>query len=830
MLAFSFGIAPLRNALLSRPAFTSFFRSFFTHIAIRASLIALVYVGFAPSAQAASDQDLVATRIAAISPQLKNEHPRLLLRPSDEAALREFLLKTLPAQPNGAALAKLALPPLDDKPLPAQPVAISNGTQEGSAAWREGYTVANDVGNWAWRYALGWQLTGDARYGREAARWLLHLASWKIDREVLRTNDELFIQHLRPMIFAYDWAWSALTPAERITVTAALSTRLQLLAEHIQPKFSLQNPTPPDNSLSHPMRFISTLGLGGLALYHDTAAAPAWLAWSYEYYLRQFPVWGGDAGGWSEGLNYWATGMTQHLRFLEAMKLHGFDDVLQRPFFRNTPWFAAYNLMPYPGSSFGDLTNIMGPTPSIALMEEKFALLQQDPYLLSYARALGTKYPTGFGYYDFGAMDAMLHLFRRNQSGLQEAELAQLPQTRYFNDIGWVAMHSHLGSKDTDVMLGFKSSPFGSASHSFADQNSFVINAYGEPLAISSGYREWYGSPHHEGWTRTTMAKNAILINNEGQPIKSASAVGRISRFAQGTRFTFTTGDAKQAYAGRATQALRHVFFVDRRYFVMLDEVAAPEAVNFEWLLHARDKMALDPTRNGITISKGIARLDVQLLAPPPGQLSLRQTDAFAPPVAAGYEKRMPNEWHVTAETLSKAKRQNFFSVLYPHRDGYSAEDAVVRPIKARRGFALGVKTRNADDIVLMSQEGEMSMRAEGIEIEGLAGSVSTQGPETRIALINTRRFNADALSLESSAPLDIDASVTEEVIDMQFASAQSGEMTVRQVHKPRSVTGVRKEDWEYDGERLVVRLKINPQTTGVHIVQTVPSLDAGNR
>ena len=37
-----------------------------------------------------------------------------------------------------------------------------------------------------------------------------------MDRDVLRTNDELFIQHLRPMIFAYDWAWSALSAEERV--------------------------------------------------------------------------------------------------------------------------------------------------------------------------------------------------------------------------------------------------------------------------------------------------------------------------------------------------------------------------------------------------------------------------------------------------------------------------------------------------------------------------------------------------------------------------------------------------------------------------------------
>ncbi len=767
---------------------------------------------------AATDSDIVTARIATLTPALKNEHPRLLLRPADIPALREFVLKTLPAQPDMAALAKLALPPLDNKLLPAQPAAVANGTQASTQAWHDGYTVANDTGNWAWRYALAWQLTGDERYGREAARWLLHLASWKIDDNVLRTNDELFIQHLRPMIFAYDWAWSALTAEERVTVSQALAARLQLLAAHIQPKFSLTRPTPPDNALSHPMRFISTLGLGGLALYHDTAAAPGWVAWSYEYYLREFPVWGGDAGGWSEGLNYWATGMTQHLRFLEAMQLEGFDEPLQRPFFRNTPWFAAYNLMPYPASSFGDLNNITTPTPSTALMMEKFALLQQDPYLMGFGHSLTTKPPMTFGYYDFGAIDAMLQLFRSAQSRLPDADLAQLPQTRYFDDIGWVAMHSHLGSKSNDIMLGFKSSPFGSASHSFADQNSFVINAFGEPLAISSGYREWYGSPHHDGWTRATASKNAILINGEGQLTKSANATGRISRFLQGSQFNFATGDAKQAYAGKATQALRHVFFVDRRYFVMLDEVAAPEEARFEWLLHARDKMALDEATNGISIARGIARLDVKLLSPAPGQLSLRQTDAFTPPVASGYEKKMPNEWHATAETLAKSKKQDFFSVLYPHRDGYDAEDAVLQPIKMRRGFGVSVKTHGADDQVFMAREDERTIRADGVEIDGLAGSISIQGTDTHLTLIATRHISSDSLDFDSSVPIDVEAIVTPTVITMQFASPKAAQLNIRQLLRPRSLNGVRKADWSYDMDAQMLSINVTAQTTGLRI------------
>lgn len=767
------------------------------------------------------EREIITARIQALTPSLADEHPRLLLRPADVPAFREFVQKKLATLDGGAALAKLTLPELD-RPLPPQPKAVANGTQEGSAAWREGYTIANDAGNMAWRQALAWQLTGDERYAREAARWLLHLASWNIDRDVLRTNDELFIQHLRPMIFAYDWAWSALKPEERTTVRAALEARLKLLAEHIQPKFSLNSPTPPDNSLSHPMRFISTLGLGGLALYHETGSAPEWLAWSYEYYNRQFPVWGGDAGGWAEGLNYWATGMTQHLRFLEAMKLLGFDEPLARPFFRNTAWFAAYFQQPYQASSFGDLTNVMAPSASMGMMVEKFALLNQEPYLLTLGHKLSGKYPTAFSYYEFGAIDSILHLFRRAQSQLAEADPALLPQSRYFNDIGWVAMHSRIGDKAGDIMLGFKSSPFGSASHSFADQNSFVINAFGEPLAISSGYREWYDSPHHKGWTRTTAAKNAVLVEGEGQAIKQANAIGKITRFINGDRFSFASGDATAAYDGRLKQALRHVLFVDRRYFVTLDELAATEASRFQWLLHARESMSLNAATNSLQVRKGEALLDVQLFAPV--KLGLAQTDQFSVPVASGYEKRMPNEWHARFETQERARDMQFLALLYPHRDGYSAEAAQISAIKVSRGQAIAVQSKISNDRILFASEGERRVRSSGGDIDGLAGYISRRGEETQLALIDGRMLHTEEFTFDSDTPLSLEVSAAPFEFRLSLRSSQAARISFKLPYAPRTVSGVPRNDWDYDDLQELIKIKISSQTTQIRVTTIRPN------
>lgn len=56
-------------------------------------------------------------------------------------------------------------------------------------------------------------------------------------------------------------------------------------------------------------------------------------------------------------------------------------------------------------------------------------------------------------------------------------------------------MHSALADPQR-VSLLFRSSPFGSLNHAHADQNSFVLYAKGEVLAMDSGVYDFYDSPH----------------------------------------------------------------------------------------------------------------------------------------------------------------------------------------------------------------------------------------------------------------------------------------------------------------------------------------------
>ena len=58
---------------------------------------------------------------------------------------------------------------------------------------------------------------------------------------------------------------------------------------------------------------------------------------------------------------------------------------------------------------------------------------------------------------------------------------------------GGVGSSGSTSSPRTGYSPLFPMHPLKPPSHAFSDQKSFVLNAFGQPLAISSGYREYYG-------------------------------------------------------------------------------------------------------------------------------------------------------------------------------------------------------------------------------------------------------------------------------------------------------------------------------------------------
>jgi hypothetical protein len=730
------------------------------------------------------DRGLVSARVPLLGKNIPTDHPRLLVLKKEWPEFRVFLEKAK-ADPLLAPLTRSMVIEPVDAPLIPEPPRLSGSGAARAKMWSDAFQSAFRAAATAQQFAFAYLVTGEARYGRESARWLTHVLSWDVQGGIeIRQNDEAFIQSLRPSILAYDWAFDALTPEERRQCEAGLEARMQVLFPRVLRVYQAGAPTDPAKAESHAMRFISTIGLAGVALHRECAEAPTWLAWAYEYYRNQFPVWGGAEGGYSEGLEYWSSGHNQHFMFLDSMKALGAEELFARPYFQSNGYFCLYNMLPNAYSSFGDLCQVKVPTLGAVMHIEKYALLNENPYFMKFRDLLFENYPTGVNYYNYSFFDSLFQAFRRGQKTVAPRELGEMPRSRAFGDIGWVALHARLGSRSDDIHFGLKSSPYGSCSHSFADQNSFVLNAFGEVLAISSGYREWYGSPHHYGWAKQTHSKNAILFGGQGQRINDAKASGRIARFYTGAWFDHSSGDARAAYPAQlgVGRALRHAFFVRRRYVVMMDELAQEKPLSHQWLLHAREKMGLDGPRGEIVIRTNEANLTARLLVPPPAAWRLEQTDQSSVPVDAAYAARpaFRNEWHVTASTLDAREARDVVSVLYPWRRGESVP--AMKMLEAKSGYVVDLSGDGARDLVFLARDGERDVECAEGGLRGLSAAVSREASgRLRFSMIEGTSFTAPGVRVKGDAPVSLEGEFEAKCarVELRGPSGASVEVTL---------------------------------------------------
>lgn len=264
--------------------------------------------------------------------------------------------------------------------------------------------------------------------------------------------------------------------------------------------------------------------------------------------------------------------------------------------------------------------------------------------------------------------------------------MLELPQSRHFQDVGWVSMHSALGDPENDIMLSFKSSPYGSFSHSHADQNTFIINAYGENLAINAGYREYHRSQMHKYYTRQTISKNNILINCHGQEVQDKSSTGKIVRFENTDRYTWTTGDATVAFntlsrkGKEVVSALRDVVFIDKRYFIIRDHVQLVSPGRLDWLLHAEHPIEYDVREGQVDIHNAKAYLFGQLHFPG-NEVRMNATTEFPVPVDPKYARMefvrksvyltapAVDQGHFSANTVKEKRDHLVYAVLWPSQD-----------------------------------------------------------------------------------------------------------------------------------------------------------------
>jgi hypothetical protein len=358
-------------------------------------------------------------------------------------------------------------------------------------------------------------------------------------------------------------------------------------------------------------------------------------------------------------------------------------------------------------SPFGDGTQFKPSRPG-ALMYW-FSTLNQDPRIRWYPDYLGQN-----------GGNSILGVVLKDDS-LQSLPPVDLPLARHFEGVGLVTLHTDLTDGDDDVFFAMRSTPYGAVSHGHNDQNCFVLEAYGEPLAVATGHYNRYGSPHHDGWTRQTKAKCGITIDGGKGQDRGWNARGKITDYLHGEAFDFVRGDATPAYGGRLLKAVREVVHVRPGIFVVRDELVAKEPHVYEYWLHALDEMKVDEQGGTVRIERPKSSLTVRFLAPEVPAFT--QTNQFDPPVAWPPGREFENNWHVTAATPKPVNATEFLTVLIPEKAGSKTPLPTVS--RWGKGITHGVRLAWPDGRTTIVAFGPGSNGQNGIETDARAFAVT---------------------------------------------------------------------------------------------------------
>lgn len=588
--------------------------------------------------------------------RIPKSHPRLFVRPEQLPQLRRRAKSDL--KQNFEELVARSEDILKNPPPTDEPPLYPEGTEKLSEEWREiwwgnrTYTIRalNGAATLAFTRLLG----GKEEYGLLARKILMECAQWDPKGSTgYRYNDEAGMPYNYYFSRTYSFVYDLLSEEERQKCREVMNVRGEEMYRHLYPRH-LWRPYS-----SHSNRAWHFLGEVGIAFLGEIPEAADWVWFAANVFAGVYPVWNDDEGGWHEGLTYWRSYIRRFTWWADIMRVAMDINAYEKPYFSQVGYYPMYLQPPGTrGGGFGDLTARLDSRGNCDLMAI-FAAQAQNPYWQWYVDIHGGA-SRGSGYIGFIRRGILPEVPSKPPS--------DLPTSRCFWGVGQAMLNTNLEDAHDNVEIIFKSSPFGTWSHGYEAQNSFLLYAFGERLFIRTGRRDLYGSKHHKEWMWHTKSTNCITVNGESQLKRSPDAIGEIVDFHTGPVFDYVSGEAAGAYAGKLDRFTRRILFIKPEVIVIFDTLAAPEPSTFEWRLHASTEMDIR-SQNDIQAVNGKAACRVNFLCPV--DLELTQTDKFDPPPRPRIKLV---EYHLSAATQTPATSQTFVTVLQPYRAAGSIE------------------------------------------------------------------------------------------------------------------------------------------------------------
>ncbi len=346
----------------------------------------------------------------------------------------------------------------------------------------------------------------------------------------------------------------------------------------------------------------------------------------------RFIEWADDDGSALEHGGYWNYGMGNALHLLAALERNGWPKIMQQASQKLER--SAYPIMygcigGKSVANFGD--DSYGPLKGARDNALFLAATFQDSTIQWFANQLPPAGPLGF-------ITADPNLPATPPDGL--------PTCMMFPRTGIAMLRDSMTDPDARF-LGLKAGRgLGSIlddPHCQFDLNSIVLDAFGTTLIADPGYgHDWLGpistnDPTHP--YNSTAPHNTLLVDGKGQ-LDTYSPLAHLSDLSPSADIDYVVSRLEQGYGPPLVRFDRHVYFVAKKYFVVVDDIELASPATLTWNFHALKDAVLKA--NPATITHGPAQL--QLLPYSPTALACSvQSDHVLPRL----------EWQTTAPVTS---------------------------------------------------------------------------------------------------------------------------------------------------------------------------------
>ena len=468
-----------------------------------------------------------------------------------------------------------------------------------------GDALASDAINYLYP---AYRMTENSAYKNkilDLARKLLSASGWETEIENGDFWVDGFADAMGPI---YDVCYNDLTSTEKEVLESSLAKAVTGLYEDL--RGNLENHVFDNHTWQ---KGVCGMVKGALMVYENHPEVLPALEYAYEVWTARAPASGYNRdGAWHNGSSYYNTNQSTLYYMPMLYSYITGTDFFQHPWYKNSGKAFLYSRLPETsGLAFGDgsgmnysreLSRITAAWGDFLTRETK------DSYAAYVVKKLG----------DVIYEDIALRLYRMAKHHIPyEVEPVNVDNVEpfiWYKDMGEGIAYSDMAKPSIDNMgMSFRSSPFGSGSHTMSDQNSFKLSYKGKTVYANAGYYQSFADAHSILQYRNTRGHNTIMINNIGQPF-TTRAYGNIAQALNGKNIAYFQGDASHAYCGISeypmwqqnfanaglsqipaygfgetplNKYVRHIFMLRPNIVVIYDDLGADEPATWQWLLHS---------------------------------------------------------------------------------------------------------------------------------------------------------------------------------------------------------------------------------------------------